>query len=90
IPKGVQPGQLLVFRGKGLPKHGFFVLNGDQYVRFRVNFPMTEHLERDLIDQIACDQTNGHISSNAGLLNTKNVVLISTPYECVRGRIYKG
>ncbi|GAU46203.1 hypothetical protein TSUD_401630 [Trifolium subterraneum] len=59
IPKGVQPGQLLVFRGKGLPKHGYFVLNGDQYVRFRVNFPMTEHLEHGLIDQIACDQTNG-------------------------------
>uniref|UniRef100_A0A2N9IFC3 Chaperone DnaJ C-terminal domain-containing protein n=1 Tax=Fagus sylvatica TaxID=28930 RepID=A0A2N9IFC3_FAGSY len=39
IPKGVQPGQLLVLRGKGLPKHGFIVDHGDQYVRFRVNFP---------------------------------------------------
>ncbi|KAK7822593.1 chaperone protein dnaj 1 [Quercus suber] len=36
IPKGVQPGQLLVLRGKGLPKHGFLVDHGDQYVRFRV------------------------------------------------------
>ncbi|KAH7567702.1 hypothetical protein JRO89_XS07G0124800 [Xanthoceras sorbifolium] len=39
IPKGVQPGQLLLLRGKGLPKHGFFLDYGDQYVRFRVNFP---------------------------------------------------
>ena len=46
IPKGVQLGQLLVPRGKGillvaagLPKHGFLVDHGDQYVCFRVNFP---------------------------------------------------
>ncbi|KAM2493013.1 hypothetical protein PS1_044490 [Malus domestica] len=39
IPKGVQPGQHLVLRGKGLPKHGFLVKHGDQYVRFRVKFP---------------------------------------------------
>uniref|UniRef100_A0A7N2MGL6 Uncharacterized protein n=1 Tax=Quercus lobata TaxID=97700 RepID=A0A7N2MGL6_QUELO len=37
IPKGVQPGQLLVLRG--LPKRGFLVDHGDQYVRFHVNFP---------------------------------------------------
>lgn len=24
----------------GLPKHGFFVHHGDQYVRFRVNLPV--------------------------------------------------
>lgn len=24
----------------GLPKHGYFVHHGDQYVRFRVNFPV--------------------------------------------------
>ncbi|GAY41537.1 hypothetical protein CUMW_060260 [Citrus unshiu] len=39
IPKGVQPGQLLVLRGKGLAKNGLFLDHGDQYVRFRVNFP---------------------------------------------------
>ncbi|KAL8162376.1 hypothetical protein V2J09_013865 [Rumex salicifolius] len=39
IPNRVQPGQLLVLRGKGLPKHGFLFDRGDQYVRFRVNFP---------------------------------------------------
>ncbi|KAM0971903.1 hypothetical protein TB2_019327 [Malus domestica] len=45
IPKGVQPGQHLVLRGKGLPKHGFLVKHGDQYVRFRVKIP-TELNER--------------------------------------------
>ncbi|XP_031736865.1 chaperone protein dnaJ 1, mitochondrial isoform X3 [Cucumis sativus] len=45
VPKGVQPGQLLTLRGKGLPKHGFFVDRGDQYVRFRIKFP-TEISER--------------------------------------------
>lgn len=25
--------------GPGLPKHGFFVDRGDQYVRFRIKFP---------------------------------------------------
>ncbi|XP_050377280.1 chaperone protein dnaJ 1, mitochondrial isoform X2 [Argentina anserina] len=39
IPKGVQPGEQIVLRGKGLPKHGFLVHNGDQYVCFRVQFP---------------------------------------------------
>uniref|UniRef100_A0A803MEE5 Chaperone protein dnaJ 1, mitochondrial n=1 Tax=Chenopodium quinoa TaxID=63459 RepID=A0A803MEE5_CHEQI len=39
IPKGVQPGQVLVLRGKGLPKHGLFVSRGDQHVRFCINFP---------------------------------------------------
>lgn len=39
IPNGVQPGQILVLRGKGLPKHGFLVNRGDQHVRFRINFP---------------------------------------------------
>ncbi|KMS94908.1 hypothetical protein BVRB_014210 isoform B [Beta vulgaris subsp. vulgaris] len=39
IPKGVQPGQVLVLRGKGLPKHGFLVNRGDQHVRFCINFP---------------------------------------------------
>ncbi|XP_062028369.1 chaperone protein dnaJ 1, mitochondrial-like [Rosa rugosa] len=37
--KGVQPGEHVVLRGKGLPKHGFLVHHGDQYVRFRVQFP---------------------------------------------------
>lgn len=67
IPKGAQPGELLILRGKGtfnyqislygltffffactifkmrvpagLPKQGFFVDHGDQYVRLRVSVP---------------------------------------------------
>ncbi|KNA04345.1 hypothetical protein SOVF_199700 isoform B [Spinacia oleracea] len=39
IPKGVQPGQVQVLRGKGLAKHGFLVSRGDQHVRFCINFP---------------------------------------------------
>ncbi|XP_039007840.1 chaperone protein dnaJ 1, mitochondrial-like [Hibiscus syriacus] len=39
IPKGCQHGELLVLRGKGLPKYGFLLYHGDQYVRFRVNLP---------------------------------------------------
>ncbi|XP_030925894.1 chaperone protein dnaJ 1, mitochondrial-like [Quercus lobata] len=61
IPKGVQLGQLLVPRGKGillvaagLPKHGFLVDHGDQYVCFRVNFP-TEINERQhaILEELA-------------------------------------
>ncbi|KAK2443032.1 chaperone protein dnaJ GFA2, mitochondrial [Trifolium repens] len=57
IPKGVQPGQLLVFRGKGLPKHGYFVLNGDQYVRFRVNFPIAiNERQRAILEEFAKEE----------------------------------
>lgn len=45
IPKGVQHGNLTVLRGRGLPRKGLFVDHGDQYVRFRINFP-TELNER--------------------------------------------
>lgn len=45
IPKGVQHGYLTVLRGRGLPRKGLFVDHGDQYVRFRINFP-TELNER--------------------------------------------
>ncbi|KAK6938106.1 DnaJ domain [Dillenia turbinata] len=57
IPKGVQPGQLLVLRGKGLPKHGFLVNHGDQYVRFRVNFPaeVTER-QRAILEEFAKEE----------------------------------
>lgn len=65
IPKGVQPGQLLVLRGKGLPKHGFLVSHGDQYVRFRVNFP-TELNERQraLLEEFAKEEIS-HPDSNS-------------------------
>ncbi|KAK9096993.1 hypothetical protein Sjap_022490 [Stephania japonica] len=44
IPKGVQPGQLLVLRGHGLPKQGGLIKSfGDQYVRFCIHFPTDIH-----------------------------------------------
>ncbi|XP_057725778.1 chaperone protein dnaJ 1, mitochondrial isoform X1 [Arachis stenosperma] len=54
IPKGVQPGQLLVLRGKGLPKHGYLVHHGDQYVRFRINFPTKiNERQRAILEELA-------------------------------------
>ncbi|KAK4276851.1 hypothetical protein QN277_014955 [Acacia crassicarpa] len=57
IPKGVQPGQLLILRGKGLPKHGFLVDHGDQFVRFRVNFPtVINERQRALLEELAKEE----------------------------------
>ncbi|XP_027330468.1 chaperone protein dnaJ 1, mitochondrial isoform X2 [Abrus precatorius] len=57
IPKGVQHGQLLVLRGKGLPKHGYLVHHGDQYVRFRVNFPTAiNERQRAILEELAKEE----------------------------------
>ncbi|XP_020203705.1 chaperone protein dnaJ 1, mitochondrial [Cajanus cajan] len=57
IPKGVQHGQLLVLRGKGLPKHGYLVHHGDQYVRFRVNFPIEiNERQRAILEELAKEE----------------------------------
>ncbi|KEH28110.1 putative chaperone DnaJ [Medicago truncatula] len=57
IPKGVQPGQLQVFRGKGLPKHGYFVHHGNQYVRFRVKFPTAiNERQRAILEEFAKEE----------------------------------
>uniref|UniRef100_A0A5B6Z222 Chaperone protein dnaJ 1, mitochondrial n=1 Tax=Davidia involucrata TaxID=16924 RepID=A0A5B6Z222_DAVIN len=54
IPKGVQPGQVIVLRGKGLPKHGVLVDHGDQYVRFRITFPnMVNERQRAILEEFA-------------------------------------
>ena len=54
IPKGVQPGQLLVLRGKGLPRHGYLVHHGDQYVCFRINFPTKiNERQRAILEELA-------------------------------------
>ncbi|WCJ38448.1 Chaperone protein DnaJ [Euphorbia peplus] len=61
IPKGVQPGQLVVLRGKGLPKHGFLVTHGDQFVRFRINFPTYSELnerQRAILEEFALEEIN--------------------------------
>lgn len=66
IPKGVQPGQLLVLRGKGLPKHGLLVDHGDQYVRFRINFPTAiNERQRAILEEFAKEEIV-HDSSTSG------------------------
>ncbi|XP_027094327.2 chaperone protein dnaJ 1, mitochondrial-like isoform X2 [Coffea arabica] len=68
IPKGVQPGQLLRLRGKGLPKSGFFVDHGDQYVRFRVNFPVVlNERQRAILEEFANEEISSeHNTSGEG------------------------
>ncbi|KAL2317663.1 hypothetical protein Fmac_031539 [Flemingia macrophylla] len=68
IPKGVQHGQLLVLRGKGLPKHGYLVHHGDQYVRFRVNFPIEiNERQRAILEELAKEEIKeGNSSSFEG------------------------
>lgn len=66
IPEGVQPGQVLVLRGKGLPNQaGYF---GDQYVRFRIHFPsMVSERQRALLEEFAVEEaTKEHNSFAAG------------------------
>ncbi|GMN40080.1 hypothetical protein TIFTF001_009315 [Ficus carica] len=59
IPKGVQSGQLLVLRGKGLSKHGLLVKHGDQYVRFRINFPTKlNERQRAILEELAQEEIN--------------------------------
>ncbi|XP_010259144.1 PREDICTED: chaperone protein dnaJ 1, mitochondrial isoform X2 [Nelumbo nucifera] len=66
IPKGVQPGQLLVLRGRGLPKQGGFINQGDQYVRFRINFPTSlNERQRELIEEYARDECNSGNNTSA-------------------------
>ncbi|KAJ0087416.1 hypothetical protein Patl1_08601 [Pistacia atlantica] len=66
IPKGVQHGQLLVLRGKGLPKPkpGFLIDHGDQYVRFRVNFPKAlNERQRAILEEFAEEEINNENST---------------------------
>ncbi|TVU12051.1 hypothetical protein EJB05_45674, partial [Eragrostis curvula] len=55
IPKGVQPGQVIVLRGKGLPNLAGY--SGDQYVRFRIHFPsvVTER-QHALLEEFAVEE----------------------------------
>ncbi|CAN8304049.1 unnamed protein product [Cochlearia groenlandica] len=63
IPKGAQHGQLLVLRGKGLPKSGFFVDRGDQYVRFRVKLPTeVNERQRAIMEEFAKEEINNELS----------------------------
>uniref|UniRef100_K3XWU4 CR-type domain-containing protein n=1 Tax=Setaria italica TaxID=4555 RepID=K3XWU4_SETIT len=55
IPKGVQPGQVVVLRGKGLRNLAGY--SGDQYVRFLIHFPsvVTER-QRALLEEFAVEE----------------------------------
>ncbi|XP_010939719.1 chaperone protein dnaJ 1, mitochondrial isoform X2 [Elaeis guineensis] len=66
IPEGVQPGQLLVLRGRGLPKQVGLVDHGDQYVRFRVNFPSSvNERQRELLEEFAKEEAIQESSGSA-------------------------
>ncbi|XVE60554.1 hypothetical protein DITRI_Ditri05aG0138200 [Diplodiscus trichospermus] len=65
IPKGCQHGELLILRGKGLPKHGFLVHHGDQYVRFRVNLPTAiNDRQRAILEELAKEEINNENDSS--------------------------
>lgn len=65
IPKGVQHGQLMKLRGKGLPKHGFLVDHGDQYVRFRINFPtVVNERQRAILEEFAKEEISHENSAS--------------------------
>lgn len=66
IPKGVQHGQLMKLRGKGLPRHGFLVDHGDQYVRFRINFPtLVNERQRAILEEFAKEEINHENSASS-------------------------
>ncbi|KAK2992080.1 hypothetical protein RJ640_023463 [Escallonia rubra] len=57
IPKGVQPGQIIALRGKGLPKKGIFVDHGDQFVRFCIKFPTAlNERQRAILEEFAKEE----------------------------------
>ncbi|KAL9234695.1 hypothetical protein vseg_009534 [Gypsophila vaccaria] len=59
IPKGVQPGQVVVLRGRGLPKRGIFIKLGDQHVIFRVNFPTkVNERQRAILEEFEMEEMN--------------------------------
>uniref|UniRef100_A0A0E0HMR5 J domain-containing protein n=1 Tax=Oryza nivara TaxID=4536 RepID=A0A0E0HMR5_ORYNI len=62
IPKGVQPGQVIVLRGKGLPNQAGYL--GDQHVRFRIHFPsMVNERQRALLEEFAVEEATKEQSS---------------------------
>ncbi|XP_078428491.1 DNAJ heat shock family protein isoform X2 [Wolffia australiana] len=57
IPKGVQPGQLLVLRGRGLPQSLGLADRGDQYVRFCIHFPLSvSDRQKELLEEFAKEE----------------------------------
>ncbi|KAK3131958.1 hypothetical protein QOZ80_6AG0513880 [Eleusine coracana subsp. coracana] len=76
IPKGVQPGHIIVLRGKGLPNLAGY--SGDQYVRFRIQFPsvVTER-QRAILEEFAVEEAtkehNSFVSGNWWELVAENL-----------------
>ncbi|XP_073137682.1 chaperone protein dnaJ 1, mitochondrial isoform X2 [Henckelia pumila] len=67
IPKGVQHGHLVVLRGKGLPRSGFLITHGDQYVRFCINFPLTvSERQRAILEEFEEEIRDGDDTSAEG------------------------
>ncbi|XP_042017959.1 chaperone protein dnaJ 1, mitochondrial isoform X3 [Salvia splendens] len=59
IPRGVQHGQLVKLRGKGLPKSGFMVTHGDQYIRFCIKLPPTvTERQRAILEEFEKEQSD--------------------------------
>lgn len=59
IPKGVQPGDVLRLRGKGIPRQVGFMDQGDQYVQFRVKFPTKiSERQRSILEEIAKEEAS--------------------------------
>ncbi|KMZ67711.1 Chaperone protein dnaJ 1, mitochondrial [Zostera marina] len=57
IPRGVQPGQLLILKGKGLPRHVGIIDRGNQYVRFCIHFPTSiNERQRAILEEFAEDE----------------------------------
>ncbi|OVA15267.1 Heat shock protein DnaJ [Macleaya cordata] len=82
IPKGAQPGQVVVFRGRGLPKQGGFLQDvGDQYVRFRVNLPTSlNERQRALLEEFAEEECkHGNSASEGGNWWKQIVDLVTGP-----------
>lgn len=66
IPKGVQHGQLMALRGQGLPKSGFFINHGDQYVRFCIKLPVVlNERQRSIIEEFANEEI-AHANDSSG------------------------
>ncbi|XP_047956405.1 chaperone protein dnaJ 1, mitochondrial isoform X1 [Salvia hispanica] len=59
IPRGVQHGQLVKLRGQGLPKSGFMVTHGDQYIRFCIKLPPTvTERQRVILEEFEKEQSD--------------------------------
>ncbi|XP_022768387.1 chaperone protein dnaJ 1, mitochondrial-like isoform X2 [Durio zibethinus] len=83
IPEGCQHGQLLVLRGKGLPKHGFLVYHGDQYVCFRVNLPTAiNDRQRAILEELAKEEfDNENDSTIEGSWHNTIICMISAVWH---------